>query len=588
MRRAIVFLLAILCIGADALADGQDLPVIDAAKWQYNEVDGVYWQVGVSYCAAPADTAYETLGIFVPAAYMDAQDNGDGTYTCTVNATGSVAGYTSETAPIVIPVDTPGYSAMSAPAGYVSDASAYTAAGFVYVRAGCRGRDAGAPAGVTDLKAAVRYLRYSAQEIPGSVERIFTFGMSGGGAQSALVGAMGDSELYEPYLEAIGAVSGYSDAVVGSMCWCPITNLDMANEAYEWNMGLTRTNLEQQMQALSDGMSEAYTQYINALGLVDGQGNMLTLDGAAKGVEDTGSYMEELRSLIERSLNHFLEDTVFPYAPSSGKGGMGGRLDFAGGLPELGGEGPDRGRGFGAGAEGGMPEGRLGGRAERTEEDWLNGTVDDGIARIDSGSSQQEAVTYDSPEAYIAALNGDEPWIEYDGATNTATVLSVEGFVKACKPATKNVGAFDDLNGAQGENVLFGYGDGQGAHFDAIMAALLADSEYAAAYAQDLQRADAMGNTVDVRVNMYNPMYVLSPAYEGYGSANVAAFWRIRTGITQGDTALTTEMNLALALQAYGVDVDFETIWGQGHVQAERTGSASENFIQWVNDCLEL
>ena len=41
--------------------------------------------------------------------------------------------------------------------------------------------------GVTDLKAAVRYLRYNDSLIPGSKNRIFTFGHSGGGAQSALI-----------------------------------------------------------------------------------------------------------------------------------------------------------------------------------------------------------------------------------------------------------------------------------------------------------------------------------------------------------------------------------------------------------------
>ena len=64
--------------------------------------------------------------------------------------------------------------------------------------------------------------------------------MSGGGAQSALMGSTGDSALYDPYLEQIGAVSGVSDAVLGSMCWCPITSLDSADEAYEWMMGVTR------------------------------------------------------------------------------------------------------------------------------------------------------------------------------------------------------------------------------------------------------------------------------------------------------------------------------------------------------------
>ena len=126
---------------------------------------------------------------------MTASDNGNGTFTCEINANGQVCGYTADTAPVVIPVDTPGYSAMSAPSGYSSSVTQYTSAGFVYLNAGCRGRDHGAPPGVTDLKAAVRYFRYNSGNVPGSGERIFTFGMSGGGAQSALVGATGDSEL---------------------------------------------------------------------------------------------------------------------------------------------------------------------------------------------------------------------------------------------------------------------------------------------------------------------------------------------------------------------------------------------------------
>ena len=177
---------------------------------------------------------------------MDGTDNGDGTYTCTVSVQGEQNGYTAATAPIVMPVETPGYAAMTAPSGYVSGASAYTDAGFVYLYAGCRGRDAGAPAGVTALKAAVRFYRSVEELLPGDTERIFTFGMSGGGAQSALMGATGDSALYDPYLQAIGAVEGYSDAIYGAMCWCPITNLDTADAAYEWNMGLAREGLDEE------------------------------------------------------------------------------------------------------------------------------------------------------------------------------------------------------------------------------------------------------------------------------------------------------------------------------------------------------
>ncbi len=190
-------------------------------KWMYHSDDNVYYQIGISYCEIPVDATYEKLAVFVP-----------------------------------------GYSAQAALTAYTS-LTEYTDAGFVYVHAGCRGRDAGAPAGVTDLKAAIRYLRYVNDTMPGDAEKIFVFGMSGGGAQSALVGATGDSELYDPYLEQIGAIQSVSDAVYGSMDWCPITNLDSADEAYEWMMGVTRSGLSDDEQAISDGLAVSFADYIN-------------------------------------------------------------------------------------------------------------------------------------------------------------------------------------------------------------------------------------------------------------------------------------------------------------------------------------
>lgn len=534
------------------------LAKIDNTKWNYNAEDNVYWQVGIQYCANPVDLTYETLGIFVPAEYMNATDNGDGTFTCELNLDGKVGDYTAETAPIVIPVETPGYMAMEAPTDYVSGVKSYTDAGFIYVNAGCRGRNEGAPAAITDLKAAVRYLRYNGDNMAGSMDRIFTFGMSGGGAQSALMGATGNSDLYTPYLNAIGAVEGFSDAVAGSMCWCPITNLDYADEAYEWNMGITRTDLSDDMQELSDNMAKAFAEYINELGLKDEEGNILTLSESENGIYQSGSYYEYIKSEIERSLNNFLSDTTFPYTTG------GSNTGFGGGMRDI---------------AGGVNEGNMQGLNEFEAADGIN--------REPVKNTAQESKTYATAQEYIDDLNKDIQWINYDSQSNTATITSVEDFVTVCKNASKSIGAFDDLNAAQGENTLFGYGDGSGAHFDSIMAELLKDTEYGAAYAADLSKTDSQGNTVDYRVNMYNPMYFIEDYYDGYGSADVAKYWRIRTGINQGDTALSTEINLALALESYGADVDFETVWGEGHTMAERTGNSTDNFIQWVNECLK-
>lgn len=549
------------------------LPQIDSTKWQYNSEDKVYWQTGISYCENPADENYETLGIFIPAAYMNAKDNGDGTFTCKINNQVAVKGYTAASAPIVIPVNTPGYSAIKAPTDYVTDSASYTSAGFIYVVAGCRGRDAGAPAGVTDLKAAIRYIRYNDGVIPGDVDRVFSFGMSGGGAQSALLGATGDSEDYEPYLTAIGAVSGVSDAVTGSMCWCPITELDYADEAYEWNLGSTRTDLTEQEQTLSNGMAEAFAQYINDLGLKDSSGNALTLTESEEGIYQSGTYYEYLKGVVETSLNNFLEDTTFPYTVETKKGPRGGGRDQGGQKPDEPHEQGDK-----------APNGDA-------APDAGNGAPDfytmDGVDRNLSTGGVTLSGTYETAQDYIDALNADGTWVNYDSAANTATITSIADFTNACKRASKGIGAFDALDESQAENTLFGYGDGTTSHFDATLAELLKDdATYGATFAEAMEKTDSEGKTVTERGNMYNPLYYLSGYYDGYQKSTVADHWRIRTGIAQSDTSLTTEVNLALALKNYGADVDFATIWGEGHTMAESTGDSTTNFIEWVNKCL--
>ena len=561
-----------------------DLPKLDMSKWRHNADDNVWYQLGIATCATPADERYEKLAIFVPGAYLTGTDNGDGTYTCRIDPSAAVNGYTAGAAPMVMPIETPGYSAQAALTAY-TNVTEYTEAGFVYVHAGCRGRDAGAPAGVTDLKAAIRYIRYVDDQIPGDAERIFVFGMSGGGAQSALVGATGDSELYAPYLAAIGAVQGVSDAVLGSMDWCPITNLDSANEAYEWMMGSTRSGLSGDEQAISDALAAAFADYINAAGIRDRDGNVLTLSASEEGIYQAGSYYEFILSEIETSLNNFLSDTQFPYDASASGGGLGGRGDGFGGRGGFGGV-PDNLDGVPGdfGNMGGF--GRPGGNGETT-----GGYEDrDDISRTGTAGRIELSGIYETAQDYIDALNAEAEWVAYDAATNTVSITSVADFVKAFKPTSKSLAAFDQLDAGQGENVLFGYGDGKGAHFDSALAGILTalGSEYAAGYAVDLSKTDALGSSVQQRLNMYTPLYYLLESQEGYRTSTPAKYWRIRSGIAQSDTAVTTEINLALALENYeGVEsVDFAAVWGQQHVKAERTGSSTGNFISWVIDCL--
>ncbi len=559
----------------------------DETKWVYDSDNDVYYQIGVQYCAQPAALDYETLAVVVPGAYLTGTDNGDGTYTCTANPDGTVNGFTAETAPMMMPVNTAGYSAQAAATSYsYSSVSAYLDAGYVYVYSGCRGRSngynddgtlayaGGAPWGVTDLKAAVRYLRLNNDTIPGDPERIFAFGHSGGGAQSAVLGASGDSELYFDYLASIGAAmydedgNYISDAICGAMCWCPITSLDYADEAYEWNMGQymdSGTRAEGTWtKSLSQDLAASYGEYLNQLGLKDEDGNALILEQSEDGIYASGSYYDYVLGQIELSLNNFLQDTEFPYTPSNSMmadGGFGPPPDGGAGGP------PDDG--------GPMP--------------WL------------TGESDTESVTYETPEDYINSLNENETWVEYDAATGKAHVTSIAAFARQQKTASKNVAAFDDLSRGQAENYVFGDSQNDALHFDAAMAAILEenqekysqysdfDPQYVTDYQEYKTSVDDWGNDSLTRQNMYNPMYFLSDYYEGCGSSHVASHWRIHTGITQGDTALTVEMNLALALQQNSSvdDVEFQTVWGQGHTMAERTGSSETNFIAWVAECLK-
>jgi len=278
-------------------------------KWKFNSTSNVYYMVGVYYCGTPAAATYEQMGIFVPAAYMNATANSDGTtYTCTINATATVNGYTASSAPIVIPVNTGGYSAMAAPSDYSSTVASYTSAGYIYLWAGCRGRTHGAPLGVTDLKAATRYYRYLKAEqnaVPGNTDRIFSFGMSGGGAQSAIFGASGNNSGYDSYLTAIGAVTGYKDNICGSMCWCPVTSLEQADAAHEWNMGLTRSSLTTADAGVSKGLAAEFATYVNAIGFKHPTtGNVLSLTATDNGYYQSGSYYEYVMSVINESVTH--------------------------------------------------------------------------------------------------------------------------------------------------------------------------------------------------------------------------------------------------------------------------------------------
>ena len=504
----------------------------DSSNWSYDSSNDVYYQIGVYYTSKPVSSTYETFGVYVPGTYLTCEANTSDTYACEINESASVNGYTAKTAPIVMPVNTAGYSAQSAPTSYsYKTVSSYLEEGIIYLYAGMRGRlssggpnkttesvdfEMGAPWGVTDLKAAVRYVRYNDDKIPGNKDAIFAFGHSGGGAQSSILGASGDSPLYEPYLEEIGAAIYYddgtkiSDTIAGVNAWCPITELEIADAAYEWNMGQYASKNTRAdgvwTKDLSNDLAEVFADYINEIGFTN-NGTTLTLTETSNGIYTAGSYYDYVKSVIEESLNNYLSDN---YSSDSEK------------------------------------------------------------------------------SSYVSSLGS---WATYENGK--AAISSIGDFVNSQKSASKSVGAFDDLSRSQAENGVFADSDNNGLHFDDRLAELIynnnynTDEDYASAFQADLMNIDSLGHSQKYRVLAYTPTFFLTNYYESTdldNSSTPAKYWRIRTGIQQGDTALTTEINLSLALEANEnvESVDFATVWDKGHTEAERTGSATSNFISWI------
>jgi len=77
----------------------------------------VYYQIGVYYYTNQVTTWYQSLSIYVTEEYMTCTSS-SGAYTCTISTSGVKGSYSASNAPLVIPVNTSGYSAMKSPTSY--------------------------------------------------------------------------------------------------------------------------------------------------------------------------------------------------------------------------------------------------------------------------------------------------------------------------------------------------------------------------------------------------------------------------------------------------------------------------------------
>lgn len=273
---------------------------------------------GIPYVTNPADAEFQKLNLFAPEAFFAGE---------------SINGYELNTAPIFMPntvggyrpgpVDCPGLDRQ----GRVNSIFHALRHGYVVVAPGLRGngmknaeeKSIGvAPAVICDYKAVVRWVRHNRDLIPGDAEKIITNGTSAGGAISSVMGATGNHPDYEPYLKAMGAADERDDIFAAS-CYCPITNLDHADTAYEWEFcgvidyhrkkmlppapGETKPNMipvdadmTAEQIALSEQLKPMFPPYLNSLELKDEKGNALTLDA-----QGNGSFKDYVLGIVKRS-----------------------------------------------------------------------------------------------------------------------------------------------------------------------------------------------------------------------------------------------------------------------------------------------
>ncbi len=292
----------------------------------------------ISYVQKPLSAEYQVLNIYIPIKYYEAQ---------TIN------GYTANTAPIFFPNTIGGYmpakpltlglntpsktnkdmneKPMMMPPMHDSASLMALQQGFVVVSAGARGRTlqnekgeyiGKAPAAIVDLKAAIRYLHYNDTLIPGDANKIISNGTSAGGALSALLGASGNHSDYEPYLKELGAADA-KDTLFAVSAYCPITNLEHADMAYEWllspithykklvlsqmiDWNMKREETEGELstfeQAISSKLKALFPSYINSLELTREDGALLTLNK-----DGGGSFREYVQSFVIASAQKALD-----------------------------------------------------------------------------------------------------------------------------------------------------------------------------------------------------------------------------------------------------------------------------------------
>jgi hypothetical protein len=404
------------------------------------------------------------------------------------------------------------------------------------------------PTAITDLKAAVRYLKHNSGNFPGDVNKIVVTGTSGGGAMTSMLGATGDSPAYKDALAAEGAADA-SDSIFAASPFCPITNLDNDDILYEYyffGSGITSVyqsgptgplpalTLTANDQKLSLELAKFMPAYVNGLGMKNpSTGAPLTLNDYSADATMGGTYRDYLYSVLSTAATKYFNDNGFVASDGS--------LNAAG-------------------------------------QAYMN-----------------TAATVNGVKSGLSPTN----FLIWNQTARTATISNWANYMNYMN-RLKPVGAFDNgFYNVTGEMDLFNLDPAATAnditnvngwnHFDPNLPNGIKNAGLTGATGYTSVKNFQIPDQVSHWAAQMNPMYYIAKsnastitanpyAASMYGSSTVAKHWRIRVGSYDRDGSPFISLNLATVLANKGLDVDYKIFWEQPH-----TGSYDNtDMIDWI------
>ena len=369
------------------------------------------------------------------------------------------------------------------------------------------------PGPIADLKAAIRYLRYSsnAETIPGDKERIWISGTSSGGDATVMIASSGNSHFFDEALAEIGALPGRDD-VFGAMPSCPVMDRGWGDPALCWERwGTLEGNAE--ANETNAYFAKAFPAYIESLGL---KASFAT-ENIQVGDALTGdNYAEYVYAYIKDSAVKFLN-------------GLGGKDAVEAYLAE---NKPAVGMYF-------SPE---------TSRAWVKPVFDANGVVTDIEGTWEEFWNY---------VVGDEMFdpaklcdLQYERAVNATDEMF-------------------DGNGIVNEKA----GDRSSPYFNASTPSFGKRSDYGAVFSEVGQKylqeirgieiSQEYLDLIEMQRNSTDPLYFILG--EGAADATVSQHWYMRAGTI--DLVIPSPILVALgtALENQGADVDTALVWEQGH-----------------------